>query len=327
MWNISQICLLVFFQCSLLIDLNGLRRSGQPYRMGCVNGFWNEVGATLGFSIAPFSYHSPWFRVLCIVLGIVAVWALYRLRVRQVTRAISARFDERLAERTRIARELNDTLLQTVEGSKLVADDALARSNDSEQLRSAMEKLSGWLEQGTQEGQAALNSLRSSTVDTNDLTTQLRRATEECGNNKSMAVRFSVAGGITEMHPVARYETFRIGYEAIRNACDYSLATELRVELNYGQDLTLRVLDNGVGFDSSATNSGDWGDRGFQGMRERANRIESRLTIVSAPNSGTEITLVVPGRLIFQSAGSPRWERLKAFMGFRSRRSDANLKQ
>ena len=310
MWNISQICLLVFFQYSLLIDLDRDRSNGQPYRMGWVNDFWNDVGATLGFSIAPVCYQSLWFRVLFIALSVLVVWALYRLRVRQVTRAISARFDERLAERTRIALELNDTLLQTVEGSKLVADDALERSNDSEHLRSAMEKLSGWLEQGTQEGQAALNSLRSSTIDTNDLITQLRRATEECGNNKSMTVRFSVAGGITEMHAVARDETFRIGYEAIRNACEHSLATELKVELNYAQDLTLRVYDNGIGIDSSVTNSGDSTHFGLRGMRERANRIGGRLTIVSAPNLGTEITLVVPGSLIFQNAGARRWERI-----------------
>lgn len=320
MWSISQICLMVLFQYPLVFDLDRVRSSGQAYRMGWVNGFWDEVGATLGFSIAPSSYQSLWFRVFCIALGIFIVWILYRLRIRQVTKAISARFDERLAERTRIARELNDTLLQTVEGSKLVADNALERANDSEQLRSAMEKLSGWLEQGTQEGQAALNSLRSSTTDTNDLTTQLRRATEECGGHKSMAVKFSVTGDIREMRSIARDETFRIGYEAIRNACEHSLATELKVELNYAQDLTLRVNDNGVGIDSSVVNSGKSSHGGLPRMRERANRIGSRLTIVSAPNSGTEITLIVPGRNIFQSA--TRWERIKAFIKGISHRSD-----
>jgi signal transduction histidine kinase len=312
---------MVFFQCPLVFDLDCVRSSGQPDRMSWVNGFWNEVGATLGFGIAPAWYQSFWFRVFCIALGILVVWTLYRLRVQQVTRAISARFDEQLAERTRIARELNDTLLQTVEGSKLVADDALERSNDSE-MRSAMEKLSGWLEQGTQEGQAALNSLGSSTTDTNDLTTQLRRATEECGNSKSMDVGFSVTGNIREMRSIARDETFRIGYEAIRNACEHSLATELKVELNYAQDLTLRVHDNGVGIDSSVVNSGKSSHGGLPRMRERANRIRSRLTIVSAPNSGTEITLVVPGRLIFQSATSTRWERMKAMIQEINPRSD-----
>src|SRR6185295_12019051 len=132
MWNVSQICLVVFLQYSLVFDIDRDRRSGQLYRLGWVTGFWHEAGAPLGFSIAHAWYQSLWFRLLCIALGILVVWMLYRFRVRQVTKAISARFDERLAERTRIARELNDTLLQTVEGSKLVADDALERSNDPE---------------------------------------------------------------------------------------------------------------------------------------------------------------------------------------------------
>ena len=317
MWHISQICLVDFLQYRLVFDIDRDRRSGQLYRLGWVTGFWNEVGTPLGFSIAHAWYQSLWFRVLCIALGILVVWTLYRFRVRRVTRAISARFDERLAERTRIARELNDTLLQTVEGSKLVADVALERSDDSE-LRSAMEKLSGWLEQGTQEGQAALNSLHNSTLDTDKLTTQLRRATDECGGHKSMTVNFSVEGEIREMHPVARDETFRIGYEAIRNACEHSLATELKVELNYAQDLTLRVHDNGIGIDSSVANSKKSGHFGLQRMRERAFRIGGKLTIVSAPGSGTEITLIMPGAVIFQKTGA-RWERLKAFLGLRNR--------
>lgn len=322
MWNILQICLLVLFQYPLVFDIDRDGRSGQPYRLGWLNGFRNEVGATLGFSLAPAWYQSLWFRVLCIAFGVLVVWTLYRLRVRQVTGAISARFAERLAERTRIARELNDTLLQTVEGSKLVADDALETSNDFEQMRRALEKLSGWLEQGTQEGQAALDSLRSSTVDTDDLTTQLRRATQECGNDKSMAVRFSAAGDSGEMHPTAQDEIFRIGYEAIRNACEHSHATELRVELNYARDLTLRVHDNGIGIDSSVANSGKSSHGGLPGMRERANRIGGRFTIVSTPTSGTEITLVVPGRLVFQSAGASPWERIKSLIKGSSHRSD-----
>ncbi len=91
-----------------------------------------------------------------------------RLRVRRIARAIRLRFDERLAQRTRIARELHDTMLQTVQGSKLVADDALDKSNDTAHMRLALEKLSGWLGQATQEGQEVLNSLSTSTVEKND---------------------------------------------------------------------------------------------------------------------------------------------------------------
>src|SRR5262249_51949062 len=147
--------------------------------------------------------------------GLIVVWIIYNLRVRQIARAISVRFDERLAERTRIARELHDTFLQTVQGSKLVADDALERSDDSVHMHGAMKRLSGWLGQATQEGRAALNSLRTSTIETNDLAAGLRRALEECSLDGSIEVKFSVVGGTRDMHPIARDEIYRIGYEAI----------------------------------------------------------------------------------------------------------------
>ncbi len=131
-----------------------------------------------------------------------------------------------------------------------------------------------------------------------------------------------MAGDSGELHPIARDETFRIGYEAIRNACEHSLATELKVELNYAQDLTLRVHDNGIGIDSSVANSGKSSHGGLSGMRERANRIGGKLTIVSGPNSGTEIILVVPGKLIFQNAGARRWQRIKSLIKSINRRSD-----
>jgi signal transduction histidine kinase/ligand-binding sensor domain-containing protein len=286
--------------------------------IACNNdGVWNEAGATLNFSIAPAWYQTGWFRLLCGVSALFIIWVLYRLRLQQVARAISSRFDERLAERTRIARELHDTLLQTVQGSKLVADDALEESHDPLQMRGAMEKLSGWLGQATQEGRAALNSLRTSTIETNDLAAGLRRATEECLLDRNMVVKFSVAGGPREMHPIARDEIYRIGYEAIRNACGHASASELEVSLNYAQDLILSVNDNGVGIEPAVVLEGKDGHFGLRGMRERAERIGSKLTIASSPNSGTEMRLVVPGNVIFRKASATRFERIKTFLGRR----------
>jgi signal transduction histidine kinase len=232
------------------------------------------------------------------------------------------RFDERLVERTRIARELHDTLLQTIQGSKLVADDALEKSDDAAHLRYAMKRLSGWLEQAAQEGRAVLNSLRTSIVETNDLAAGLRRATEECLLDRNMAVKFSVVGGPRDMHPIARDEIYRIGYEAIRNACGHASASELNVSLYYAQNLTLRVNDNGIGIGTAILAEGKEGHFGLQGMRERAERIGSKLTFVSSPNSGTEMTLVVPGSVIFRKARATRFERIRTFLGRRDGASD-----
>lgn len=279
-----------------------------PYRFRVIasndGGVWTEVGAALDFSISPTWYQTTSFRILCLLsIGLIA-WGLYRLRIRQVARAMGARFDARLDERTRLARELHDTFLQTVQGSKLVADDALEHSGDPVRTRRALEKLSAWLGQATEEGRAALDSLRTSTTETNNLAEAFRRATEDCRGQGSTEVAFSVVGDARDMHPIIRDEIYRIGYEAIRNACVHSGANRLEVELRYAQDLIVRVSDDGRGIDPAVVENGKPGHFGLQGMRERAARIGARLSLVSSANSGTQVTVVVPGSVIYRGAGA-----------------------
>lgn len=270
---------------------------------GSNDGVWNETGATLDFIIEPTWYQTTTFRVLCFLLAGLIAWALHQLRIRQVSRVISARFDERLAERTRLARELHDTFIQTIQGSKLVADDALEKSADAAYLRRAMEQLSVWLGQATDESRAALNSLRTTTTEMNDLAEALRRATEACKPKENSEVTFSVVGKSADIHPIARDEIYRIGYEAIRNACQHSKASRLNVELKYAQDLSVHVKDDGAGIAPEVAANGKQGHFGLKGMRERAAQMGAKLTIDSSPDSGTEIMLVVPGNLVYRKAG------------------------
>jgi signal transduction histidine kinase len=151
-----------------------------------------------------------------------------------------------------------------------------------------------------QEGRAALNSLRTATTQTNDLAEAFRLATEDGLIPSSMAVAFSVVGNAKEMHPIVRDEIYRIGYEAIRNASTHSGASRLELELRYARDLTLRVEDNGAGFDPAIADGKKEGHFGLQGMRERAARIGGKLTLGSSSNSGTKIKLIVPGGIIFR---------------------------
>src|SRR5262249_47357465 len=249
---------------------------------------------------------------MSIAAAVFIVWGLYRRRVRQISRVMSARFDERLAERTRVARELHDTFLQTVQGSKMVSDHALKDPADHARMVRAMEQLAAWLTQATEEGRAALNSLRASTTEKNDLAEALRRAIDECRIDSPIEISFSVKGYYREMHPVVRDEIYRIGYEAIRNACAHSGGDQVSVSLEYAHDLTLCITDNGAGITSDVIEKGRESHFGLRGMRERAERIGSKFTLVSSPDSGAVITLVVPGRIAFRSA-SPKWsERLKS---------------
>ena len=288
--------------------------------IACNNeGVWNTDGASLAFSVAPAWYQTSAFRSLCIGSVIFLVWAIYRLRVRQVANAMSVRFDERLAERTRMARELHDTLLQTIQGSKLVADDALEKSSDPVRTRQALEHLSDWLGRAAEEGRAALNSLRTSTTQRNDLAEGFQRAIQECRLHSPIEASFAVAGEMQDMHPVVRDEVFRIGYEAIRNACAHSHGSRMEVELTYAQDLTVRVADNGVGIAPAVLDQGRDGHFGLQGMRERAARIGAKLTIVSSGEFGTQITAVVPGSIVFRRIGASRFWKIKTRLKRKSR--------
>ncbi len=226
---------------------------------------------------------------------------------------IELRLDERVTERMRIAGELHDTLLQTIQASQLLAGAALEKSGDPMQQRRALETLSTWLRQAVQEAREALNSLRASTTETNDLAEAFQRAIEGCRRQAATEVSLSVVGDARDMHPVVRDEIYRIGYEAIRNACAHARASHVNVELRYAQDVALCVRDNGVGIDQAVIGRGRQGHFGLQGMRERAARIGGKLTLVSSAASGTEIKLVVPGEIVLRTISPARFSLLGKF--------------
>ena len=269
--------------------------------IACNNdGLWNEAGDSLSFTIAHAWYQTILFRTACLIFCMLALWALYRLRVRQIEAAAAIRFGERLAERTRVARDIHDTLLQTIQGSKLVADDALEHAADPGRLRTAIEQLANWLARATREGRAALNSLRATSAEGQDLIEALKQVAEEELAASSLSVTCSSTGELKCIHPMVADEVFRIAHEAVRNARMHAKASKLLLELEYGQRLILRITDDGIGMDSALLEQGRPGHFGLQGMRERAAHIEGRLTITSAPGAGTVVTLIVPGGIAFQ---------------------------
>ena len=117
-----------------------------------------------------------------------------------------------------------------------------------------------------------------------------------------MHVSLTVRGKTMVMHPIARDEVYRIALEAIRNACIHSRASEMNIELCYGRDLTVTIHDNGRGFDPSLVRTGKPGHFGISGIKERASRIGAQVSFTTAVNDGTGFSLVVPGRMIFQSS-------------------------
>ena len=227
------------------------------------DGVWNSQGASINFTIPPAWYQTIWFKLLCVVVAAIFAYSLYQFRMRQYATMLKVRFDERIEERTRLARDLHDTLLQTIQGSKMVADNALERPNDPARMHKALDLVSTWLERATLEGRAALNSLRSSTVDTNDLAAAFRHAAEDCRIGSTIQVSHALTGTSSDMHPIVRDEIYRIGYEAVNNACIHSGGNLVTVELTYNHNVQLKVRDNGKGIDDETLESGKTGHFGL----------------------------------------------------------------
>jgi signal transduction histidine kinase len=273
------------------------------------SSIWNSTGAKITFAVAPAWYQTLLFRwgATLLVLLMLALAYLYRLRSHR--RALKLRFDTRLEERTRMARDLHDTLLQTIQGSKMVADAALSNMDDRGLTVRTLDRLSDWLDRASHEGRAALESLQTSNDEKANILHALRRAAADCSVESGTTLNVATSGDVRDLHPIAQDEIYRIGYEAIRNACLHSNAGELRIKIICHRTFRLEVHDNGQGIPEETLNFGRPGHFGLTGMRERAVRLGGKLDISSSPRQGTTISLSVPGHAVYKTA-------LKGFRAF-----------
>lgn len=263
------------------------------------SGVWDLAGITFAVIQKPYFYETNWFRLAVATALVLILAGGYRVRLWQISAQMQARLDERVLERTRVARELHDTLLQTIQASKLMAACALEDPSDAAKMHGSLGKLSLWLEQAMEEAREALSSLRTSITERNDLAEALQHTSDEYGRRSAMSFVLTVQGGAREVHPIIRDEVYQIGCEAIRNAARHSGGSRLDVELSYVRDLVLRVRDNGQGIDPIVLDKGKDGHFGIKGIRERAQRVGARLSFRSS-SVGTEVELVVPGGLAFR---------------------------
>ena len=266
------------------------------------DGVWSRKAAALDFTIEPAYWQTNWFRALCVLAFLGLLWLLYQLRLRQLTHAFNMTLNARVSERTRVARELHDTLLQSFQGLLLQFRTAQAlipkRPADAQQtLESAIDQA----REAINEGRSAVQGLRPTPLDANDLTEAIRALGEELARDPaysgSVALTLNIEGRPRALEPLVRDEIYRIAGEAIRNAYRHADANHIEVLLGYGeQRFDLRVRDDGKGIGPGfLTDDGVQGHYGLRGIRERAQEIGGRLTLWSAPGAGTAIELAVPG--------------------------------
>jgi signal transduction histidine kinase len=264
------------------------------------DGVWNGSEATVRFSIAPAFWQTRPFQISIVVLLTAVVWATYRVRVLQVARQLNIRFEERLDERTRIAQELHDTLLQGFLSASMQLHVAADRLPTDSPAKSSLTKVLDLMGRVIEEGRNAVRGLRSSSTASHDLKRAFSGISDELGVDGPIDYRVIVEGRDRPLKPIIRDEVYRIGREAVVNAFRHSEAGSIEIVLEYASSgLRVIVRDNGQGIDAQVLRSGSDGHWGLAGMRERAGRIGARFRMWSRPGAGTEMELWVPARAAF----------------------------
>ena len=279
--------------------------------IACNNdGAWNQDGATIDFAVAAAWYQTSWFRAACAAAFALLLWAIYRLRILQLRRQFAIGVEARVNERTRIARELHDTLLQSLHG--LLMSFQRADNLLPDRPMEAKQRLGSAIDQAAQaitESRDAVQELRSSVRVTNDLALAIQTLGEELvakqASENPPVFDVMVEGTSRELNPILRDDVYRIAGEAMRNALEHAQARRIEVELHYDKHgLRLRIRDDGKGIDPEILrNQGRSGHFGVQGMRERAKLVGGRLEIWSELGSGTEVELSIPAPIAYVASG------------------------
>lgn len=205
-------------------------------------------------------------------------------------------------ERVRIARDLHDTLLQSMQGLRFLLEAAIERSKAGDE--SAQKLFQTALDasiHAIDEGRAVLSLLRSTAPPIEDLTSSIATLGDALVSGSGIAFTLDINGKQREVSPTIWNDIYGICREAVANATRHSRASTIKLEISYADDLYLCVSDDGCGMTSGIVQSGRPGHFGLQGMRERAEKIGGALQIKSTVDSGTSMQLAVPGSLAYEN--------------------------
>jgi signal transduction histidine kinase/ligand-binding sensor domain-containing protein len=299
------------------IDYTNLPPGRFQFRVVARNpdGIWSQQESVMSFEVAAAYWQTRWFQLCCAAaLGLIGL-GLYQSRLRQLHRQFHAGMEARVNERMRIARELHDSLLQSFQGLLYILYSGVEQLPDHPTVAQPKESLRNAIDRGSQaikEGRDAIQGLRSSATETNDLVASLNRLGEELAANQSgknaPVFVVQVEGASRALHPILRDDVYRIAGEALRNAFTHAQAKRIEAEIHYDDHcLRLRIRDDGVGMDSQiAADKGRAGHWGLSGMHERAKLVGGDLRVWSKTGSGTEIELTIPGATAFAKSGPER---------------------
>ncbi len=273
---------------------NNLAPGDYTFRVKASNndGVWNEAGASFDFYLKPRFYQTYWFYLACVLTAALIVWTIHQLRIRQMR----AKFLAVLAERSRIAREIHDTLAQGFVGIGLQLE--AVRANLIEPPDAAKQHLDmagNLVAHNLAEARRTVWNLRSSSLEDVSLSEALSNVMKQLTEGARIETRIKVSGAERKLSGRIESNLLRIGQEAILNAVKHACAQRIEVHLQFdARSVSLQVRDDGRGFDIEKAPAAGQGHFGLTGMRERAGQTGGRLRVNSSEGVGTEITLTVP---------------------------------
>jgi ligand-binding sensor domain-containing protein/signal transduction histidine kinase len=279
------------------------------------HGAWSEPGATLLIQILPAWWNTWWFRCVYVSLLLLLASLLYWYRVHQLTQQYSMRLEERVGERTRIARDLHDTLLQGFHGLMLRFQVATGMIPEGSKARSVLEDALDRADILLSASRDRIRDLRHETGPVTPLAEALAEAGREFQKDSTIAFGVVVTGVQRDLNSMIRDEMFLIGREAIANSFCHSQGSRIEVEVDFDRSaVRLRIRDNGRGIPEDTLRAGgSLGHWGLSGMRERAEKMGARFRLWNRSGAGTEVEVTVPGAIAYSDRrGSSVGDWLKA---------------
>jgi signal transduction histidine kinase len=258
------------------------------------DGTWNTAGAAFSFELRPHFYQTLWFYALLLLALGGAVLLVLKRRLYVAEREFKAV----LGERSRIAREIHDTLAQGYVGVSVQLEvlAELLRQRKMEDAGKQLDQTRDYVRHGLADARQSIWALRTQDANETTLPVRLRRMAEAAGGDR-LTARFSLFGAYRPLPAETESELMRVAQEAIHNVKKHAGADQLWVQLEYRPELvTLEVRDDGRGGALERAAAASAGHFGLTGMRERAAAIGGTLEVSSARGEGTTIRLNVLAR-------------------------------
>jgi ligand-binding sensor domain-containing protein/signal transduction histidine kinase len=256
------------------------------------DGVWNEEGAAFAFYIEPRFYQTYWFYLLLLVIAGFLGWTIYHLRIKR----IKAQFAAVLVERSRLARDIHDTLAQGFVGISLQIE-AVGKMLDKSPAaaKQHLDLAQSLITHSLSEARRSVWDLRAQALESADLATALADEAKRLTAGTTVRAEFHVTGAPRPLPATVESNLLRIGQEAMTNVMKHAKAERIRVELAFEpKQVGLRVKDDGCGFEAQGGVASADGHFGLIGMRERAERLRGKLAVESHPGAGTEIIVTAP---------------------------------